>query len=77
LNLAYEALKIGGSMTAVLNSANEAVVDLFLQKKVKFVEIPKIIEKFMREHDTIGFPSLEELDQIEEEIKLKIGKMVG
>lgn len=50
LNLAYNALKAGGTMTAVLNAANEIAVDAFLNNRIRFPEIPEIIEKVMSSH---------------------------
>lgn len=47
LNLAYKAGKIGGLMLTVLNSANELAVKLFLDKKIKFLQISEIIEEAM------------------------------
>ena len=45
LNLAFKAGKTGGFMPTILNGANEVAVDLFLKKKIKFLEISKIIEE--------------------------------
>ncbi len=61
ISLAYEALETGGTLPAVLNAANEAAVDLFLKKYIKFTDIPKTIEKAMRGHNVVKNPSLEEL----------------
>ncbi len=58
LKLAYEAGTIGGTMPAVLNSANDIAVNLFLKKKIKFLNIPKIIEKVMNKHDVIQNPHI-------------------
>lgn len=61
LTLAYEAGKTGGSMPAVLNGANDAVVIEFLNNNIKFIEIPIIIEKVMNKHNFIKNPSLEDI----------------
>jgi len=50
LNLAYEALKAGGTMTAVLNAANEIAVDAFLNDRIKFPGIPSLIEEVISSH---------------------------
>lgn len=47
LALAYKAGKIGGLMPTILNGANEAVVDLFLNKKIKYLDIERIITECM------------------------------
>jgi len=50
LGLAYNALKEGGTMPAVLNAANEVAVDAFLDGRIHFREIHRIIEKTMLGH---------------------------
>ena len=66
IQLAYDSMNMGGTSTAVLNIANDTSVGLFLNKKIAFVDIPKIIELCIEKHDYIRHPSLEEiLGQIE------------
>jgi 1-deoxy-D-xylulose-5-phosphate reductoisomerase len=45
LQLAFDALKIGGTAPAILNAANEIAVEAFLQRKLAFLDIPNVIEK--------------------------------
>ncbi|NOU13592.1 MAG: 1-deoxy-D-xylulose-5-phosphate reductoisomerase [Methylococcaceae bacterium] len=47
LRLAYEAIAAGGIMPTVLNAANEIAVDAFLNERVRFTDIPVIIERTM------------------------------
>ena len=47
LRLAYQAISAGGIMPTVLNAANEVAVDEFLHERIKFTDIPIIIEKCM------------------------------
>ncbi|PIQ87853.1 MAG: 1-deoxy-D-xylulose-5-phosphate reductoisomerase, partial [Candidatus Omnitrophica bacterium CG11_big_fil_rev_8_21_14_0_20_43_6] len=61
LELAYQAARDLGTMPAVLNAANEASVDSFLKKKIKFLTIPKIVEKVMRRHVKIANPNLNQI----------------
>lgn len=61
LALAYEASKIGGSMPTVFNAANEKVVQLFLDRKIQFLQIPEIIGSCMEEHKVICNPSVDEI----------------
>ena len=61
LELGYEAKKIGGTMPAVLNAANEVAVENFLEKKIKFTHIFEVISKTMRKHKVEHNPSLEEV----------------
>lgn len=61
LQYAYDALEIGGTMTAVLNGANEEIVASFLKKKIGFMQIPELIHRVMEKHICINRPSLEEI----------------
>jgi len=51
LPLARRAFTAGGTMPAVLNAANEVAVDAFLQERISFNGIPKLIARVMDEHD--------------------------
>ncbi len=68
LEFAYNALEKGGSMPTVFNAANEEAVALFLNRKIKFLEIYDIIEKCMEEHKLIPNPTLEDILNIQKEI---------
>lgn len=61
LDMAYAAGRIGGTMPAVLNAANEVAVELFLRELIGFTDIPKILEKVMGEHESVFDPALEDL----------------
>ncbi|MDP9749915.1 1-deoxy-D-xylulose-5-phosphate reductoisomerase [Thermoanaerobacter pentosaceus] len=74
LSLAYEALKIGGTMTTVLNAADEIAVSLFLNKKIEFLQIAEIIEESMKEHNNIQNPTLDDIINVDKEVKEKIAK---
>ena len=67
LKLAFEAARAGGSMPTVFNAANEKAVALFLDKKIKFLEIPEIIEACMKAHKKIENPTVEQILQAEQE----------
>jgi len=66
IQLAYDALKSGNSMTAVLNVANEQAVYRFLKKEIKFTDIPKIIEDACSAHSSIDVPSLNDILELEQ-----------
>ena len=57
-SLANVACKLGGTYPAALNAANEVVVQAFLKEKIKFPDIPKIIEKVLIKHKSIADPLL-------------------
>lgn len=63
MNLAYAAGRAGGSMPAVLNAANEQAVALFLEEKIQFLDIPRVIEKVCDRHqiDNNPNPALEDI----------------
>ena len=66
LDLAYKAGRIGKSMPTVLNAANEIAVDLFLNKKIKFLDIYKIIEKAMDNHEVEEIDNLDSILRIDQ-----------
>lgn len=71
LPLAYEALKLGGNATAVLNAANETAVLNFLEGKISFAKIPTCIRFAMEKVEHFENPSLDEIietDKITREI---------
>lgn len=59
LGFAYEALKAGGTMPAVLNAANEIAVNAFLGRRIDFGRIPVIIREVMDRHDARKADTLE------------------
>jgi 1-deoxy-D-xylulose-5-phosphate reductoisomerase len=63
MQLAYAAGRAGGSMPAVLNAANEQAVALFLEEKITFLDIPKLIEKVCDKHqiDNCETPALDDI----------------
>lgn len=65
LKLAYEAFKAGGSMPTVFNAANEKAVSLFLNEKIRFLDIADMIGEAMNAHRVIADPSLEQILETE------------
>ncbi len=61
LNLAYAALKAGGTAPAVLNGANEAAVQAFLEDRICFGRIAEVVEETMQRVGVVQTPSLEEV----------------
>jgi 1-deoxy-D-xylulose-5-phosphate reductoisomerase len=60
LRLARAALESGGAAPVVVNAANELAVAAFLDRRLRFVEIPRIIERAL---DTLGSGSLASIEQ--------------
>ncbi|HHX59618.1 MAG TPA: 1-deoxy-D-xylulose-5-phosphate reductoisomerase [Epulopiscium sp.] len=61
LEYAFKAMKIGGTMPAVLNAANEIAVEAFLNRAISFMDIPKLIHDTMEAHICINKPSLTQI----------------
>ncbi len=78
LALAYRAAERGGSLPTVFNAANEKAVALFLDKKLRFLEIPELIGAAMDAHQVTENPTVEEILAAETEtyeyIKTKFGE---
>ncbi|MGM0565642.1 MAG: 1-deoxy-D-xylulose-5-phosphate reductoisomerase [Bacteroidota bacterium] len=60
LSLSYEALRKGGNMPCVLNAANETAVKAFLEGKIGFLDVYKIIEQSMQKVHFIAEPQIDE-----------------
>ncbi len=67
LKLAIEAGKDGGSMPTVYNAANEWAVAAFLDGRISFLDIPRLIEASMKQHNIIKNPSLDEILNTEQQ----------
>jgi 1-deoxy-D-xylulose-5-phosphate reductoisomerase len=61
LEFAYNAIKAGGSMPTVFNAANEKAVAMFLDRRIKFLQIYEIIASCMEAHRVIDNPDLQEI----------------
>ena len=65
LDLAYRALRTGGTLPVVLNAANEIAVESFLQGKLGFTAIPRVIQKTMDAHDVERVTTLEVVRRVD------------
>lgn len=61
LKLALEAAKQGGSVPTVFNAANEKAVSLFLNRKIRFLQIPEVIGQCMEAHKRIENPTVADI----------------
>ena len=61
LSLAYEALQMGGTMPCVLNAANEAAVEAFLDEKISFPGITSVVSGTMARHEVKKGVEIEEI----------------
>lgn len=67
LDLAYKAGRTGGSLPTVFNAANEKAVAMFLNREIRYLQIPEIIQECMEQHQLIEHPSIEEILAVEQE----------
>lgn len=65
ISLAYTAAEVGGTLPVVLSSADEIVVDAFLNERIEFMDIPDILRCVMEKHDVIDNPSLENILEVD------------
>ncbi|GGF10786.1 1-deoxy-D-xylulose 5-phosphate reductoisomerase 2 [Halobacillus andaensis] len=72
LRMAYEAGRTGGSMTTVLNAANEEAVRLFLNNDISFLEIEQLIEQELTNHQVIHTPDLSTILSIDKTTRERV-----
>lgn len=77
VKMAYEAGKIGGSATVCMNAANEEAVFAFLEDKIKLYEIYQITSKMMEQHHLVKNPSIDEIFEIDKEVRVKTRELIG
>ena len=65
ISLAYTAAEVGGTLPVVLSSADEIVVNAFLDERIGFMDIPDILQCVMDRHDVIANPTLEDILQVD------------
>lgn len=65
LDLALRAAEIGGSMPAVLNGANEVAVELFLNSRLGFLQIPALVEMTMAAHEPVSIDSIDKVMEVD------------
>ncbi len=61
LRLGFRTAEEGGTMGAVLNAANEVAVRLFLERRILFPRIPRLVEEVMNRHCKVKNPALKEI----------------
>ncbi len=76
LKLAYRAMETGGSMPTVYNAANEKAVELFLNRKIGYLQIPELIEASMDQHHLVAHPTVEQILDAEQQVYEFIDKEV-
>lgn len=65
LELAYRAIRVGGTLPTVLNAANEVAVEAFLQRQISFPAIATLIRTVMDEHEAQSLRSIEQVMEVD------------
>jgi len=76
LRLARAALEQGGSAPTVLNAANEVAVHAFLDNRLKFLDICRLVENTLNRISTRPIASLEDVFQLDEESRTTAGELL-
>ena len=76
LKYAYDAGTIGGTLPCVMNAANEIAVHAFLDSKIRFPDIARLIKKAMDTHNAIKDPSLKDILNVDKKIKEETKKII-
>ncbi len=77
LSLAREALKSGHSHLVVLNAANEIAVSAFLEEKIRFSEIPVVIENCLEAHKSVSLQTIDDILAMDKEARLIAHDQLG
>jgi 1-deoxy-D-xylulose-5-phosphate reductoisomerase len=75
LSLAYRAARTGGSMRTVFNAANEEAVRLLIDGKIRFSQIPELINAAMDAHDIINDPDVDDILRVEAQVIRQVEEM--
>ena len=76
LSLAKESIKIGGNAPCVLNAANEIAVEAFLNKKIHFLDMIKIVEKSLENFNFVENPILEDYYKTDKDSRLRANDLI-
>ena len=76
LRLAREALEEGGSAPAVLNAANEIAVASFLDGRIQFLEIPRLVERTLEQNRWAAPGSIEEVFEIDRDVRRLVSETI-
>jgi 1-deoxy-D-xylulose-5-phosphate reductoisomerase len=76
LKIAYECGRKAGSFPICMNAANEEAVFAFLDGKIKLFDIVNIVEKMLETHKHIKTPTIEEIFEIDKEVRSKVKELL-
>ena len=77
LNLAYDAIRLGGNVPCIMNAADEVAVHAFLRNEITFLQIPDLIEQCMSKISFVKNPSLSDYEATDSESRLVATELLG
>ncbi|MBN1768023.1 MAG: 1-deoxy-D-xylulose-5-phosphate reductoisomerase [Prolixibacteraceae bacterium] len=76
LTLVYQAIEKGGNMACIVNAANEIAVDAFLNDRIRFLQMPEMIEQCMQNVTFISHPLIDDYIQTDNETRQRAREIV-
>jgi 1-deoxy-D-xylulose-5-phosphate reductoisomerase len=76
LELAREAMRLGGTAPAAMNAANEVAVEAFLQGKTNFYGITDVISRVLERHENTASPTLNEILSADADARRQVGEIL-
>jgi 1-deoxy-D-xylulose-5-phosphate reductoisomerase len=77
LELAREALEKGGGMPCALNAADEVAVEAFVARRLRFPDIPRVIERVMKQTPQVHFNSLDDVWECDRDARRRATELVA
>jgi 1-deoxy-D-xylulose-5-phosphate reductoisomerase len=77
LNLAFEAIRLGGNLPCIMNAADEIAVHAFLRDEISFLQIPELIEQSMSKISFISNPSISDYEATDTESRAIATELIG
>jgi len=76
LQLAYDALELGGTAPTLLNAANEIAVEAFLNKKITFQQVPELIDRAIKQQTIEKEPTLEDIIEADRSARATVRQLI-
>ncbi len=76
LQYAFDAISTGGNMPCILNAANEIAVAAFLQRRIRFMDMPRLVSRVMETTPLIGNVTLDDLITTNEEARARAEELL-
>ncbi|MCG8475467.1 MAG: 1-deoxy-D-xylulose-5-phosphate reductoisomerase [Cytophagales bacterium] len=77
LELAFEAMRRGGTAPCILNAANEVVVDKFLKEEIGFLEMSDVLEEILDKSAFVQHPELDDYMATDAEVRIKTEEFIN